>query len=100
MVTFDDEKTNNLSIKYHFLLLHFMLIENEGAVFNNDGVEADAGEMDPVVLVSILESIILAQLEDGASSPDIEYMFSLLFSIPPTYATSVTIKHGEDEVEY
>eukprot|EP01035_Chromulina_nebulosa_P020709 gene20709-26847_t len=74
--------------------------ENEGGVSSvlNDGVDvADAGDMDPVVLVSILESIVLVQLEDGASITDIEYIFSLLFSIPSAYATSVAIKQGEDE---
>ena len=73
-----------------------VIIENEDVA---SGLEADAGDMDPIVLVSILESIVLAQLEEGVSITDTEYMFSLLFSIPPSYATSVAMKQGEDEVE-
>jgi hypothetical protein len=52
------------------------------------------------VLGSILESIVLAQLEDGANSADVEYIFSLLFSIPRPYATSLIIKEADDEVSY
>lgn len=66
----------------------------DSAEGTSTGGDAD---VEPILLASNLESIVLAQLEDGTYSLNVEYMFSLLFSVPPSSGTNfvASIEKGD-----